>query len=52
MALFNEAEHEVELTSESAEEEVVAPAKSRGKRKPLLADLPRIEVSMNCPSMS
>lgn len=49
MAPFNEAEHEVELASESAEEEVVAPAKSRSKRKPLPADLPRIEVIHELP---
>ncbi|EKT4525075.1 transposase, partial [Pseudomonas putida] len=49
MALFNEAEHEVELAYEAAEEEVVAPAKRRGKRKPLPADLPRIEVIHELP---
>jgi len=49
MALFNAAEHEVELTYEAAEEEVVAPAKRRGKRKPLPADLPRIEVVHELP---
>lgn len=49
MALFNEAEHEVELAYEAAEEEVVSPAKRRGKRKPLPADLPRIEVIHELP---
>ena len=49
MALFNEAEHEVELAYEAADEEVVAPAKRRGKRKPLPADLPRIEVVHELP---
>jgi transposase len=49
MALFNEAEHEVELACETTEDEVVAPAKRRGKRKPLPADLPRIEVIHELP---
>lgn len=49
MVFFNEAEHEIELASESAEEEVVALARSRGKRKPLPADLPRIEVVHELP---
>ena len=49
MALFNEAEHEVELAYEAADEEVVATAKRRGKRKPLPADLPRIEVVHELP---
>ncbi len=49
MALFNEAEHEVELACETIEEEVVAPAKRRGKRNPLPADLPRIEVIHELP---
>ena len=40
MALFNEAEYEVELAAESAEEEVAAPFKACSKRKPLPADLP------------
>lgn len=37
MALFNEVEHEVELACETTEEEVVTPAKRRGKRNPLPA---------------
>lgn len=49
MALFNEAEHEVELACETTEDEVLAPAKHRGKRKPLPADLPRIEVIHELP---
>ncbi|WP_122858858.1 IS66 family transposase, partial [Pseudomonas viridiflava] len=49
LALFNEAESVVEATDENAEEEVVTPAKRRGKRKPLPADLPRIEVIHELP---
>lgn len=49
MALFNEAEYEAEPAGETSEEEVVAPAKRRGKRKPLPADLPRIEVIHELP---
>jgi transposase len=44
LALFNEAESVIEPIDEAAEEEVIAPTKRRGKRKPLPADLPRIEV--------
>lgn len=44
LALFNEAESVVEPIDEGAEEEAVAPTQRRGKRKPLPADLPRIEV--------
>ncbi|WP_219727574.1 transposase, partial [Pseudomonas syringae] len=44
LALFNEPESEPMLPVGDAEEEVVAPVKRRGKRKPLSADLPRIEV--------
>ncbi|MBI6606433.1 IS66 family transposase [Pseudomonas viridiflava] len=49
LALFNEVESVVEVIDENAEEEVVAPAKRRGKRKPLPADLPRIEVIHELP---
>ncbi|WP_122809608.1 IS66 family transposase, partial [Pseudomonas viridiflava] len=49
LALFNEAESVVEAIDENAEEEVVAPVKRRGKRKPLPADLPRIEVIHELP---
>ena len=38
-----------EPVDEDAEEEVVAPAKRRGKHKPLPADLPRIEVIHELP---
>jgi hypothetical protein len=40
LALFNEAESVAEPAAEEAEEDVVAPTKRRGKRKPLPADLP------------
>lgn len=50
MALFNEAESVAELVDEAAEEEVVAPKKRRGKRKPLPVDLPRIEVIHELPA--
>ena len=49
LALFNEAESIAEPVDEGAEEEVVAPTKRRGKRKPLPADLPRIEVIHELP---
>lgn len=49
MALFNEAESVAELVDEAVEEEVVAPTRRRGKRKPLPADLPRIEVIHELP---
>ena len=49
MALFNEAESVAETVDEPADEEVVAPTKRRGKRKPLPADLPRIEVIHELP---
>ena len=49
LALFNEAESVIEAIDEDAEEEVIAPAKRRGKRKPLPADLPRIEVIHELP---
>jgi transposase len=44
LALFNETESVIEPIDEAAEEEAIAPTKRRGKRKPLPADLPRIEV--------
>lgn len=48
-ALFNEAESVAEAANETVEEAVVAPTKQRGKRKPLPADLPRIEVIHELP---
>ena len=44
MALFNEAESLAGPTAEEVDEELVAPTKHRGKRKPLPADLPRCEL--------
>lgn len=49
LALFNQAESVVEAIDEDSEEEVVAPTKRRGKRKPLPATLPRIEVIHELP---
>lgn len=51
LALFNEAESIVESVAEEANEveEVVTPTKQRGKRKPLPAELPRIEVIHELP---
>ncbi|VVN93159.1 hypothetical protein PS710_02049 [Pseudomonas fluorescens] len=49
LALFNEAESVAEPVDEACEEEVVVPTKRRGKRKPLPADLPRIEVIHELP---
>ncbi|AQL37947.1 IS66 family transposase [Pseudomonas syringae] len=49
LALFNEPESEPMPTVGDADEEVVAPVKRRGKRKPLSADLPRIEVIHELP---
>ncbi len=49
LALFNEAESLVETVAEDADEESANPAKRRGKRKPLPADLPRVEVVHELP---
>ncbi len=49
LALFNEPESEPMLPVGDADEEVVAPVKRLGKRKPLSADLPRIEVIHELP---
>ena len=55
LAMFNEAEELVEapvpaVTGDEAEiEEVVALAKPRGKRKPLPANLPRVEIVHELP---
>lgn len=50
LALFNEVETELATAVEpDADEEAVAPSKRRGKRKPLPAELPRIEVVHELP---
>lgn len=49
MVLFNEAESIADVAEEDTEEEIVVPAKRRGKRKPLPADLPRVEVIHELP---
>ncbi len=50
LAMFNEPESDPLLAVvDDADEEVVAPAKRRGKRKPLSADLPRVEVIHDLP---
>ncbi|MBN7143027.1 IS66 family transposase, partial [Ectopseudomonas oleovorans] len=51
LAMFNEVEELIEApAAEPAEaEEVVAPVKRRGKRKPLPANLPRMEVIHELP---
>lgn len=49
LPLFNEPESEPMPAVGDADEEVVAPAMCRGKRKPLSADLPRIEVIHDLP---
>lgn len=49
LALFNEPESEPMPTVGDADGEVVAPNKRRGKRKPLSADLPCIEVIHELP---
>ncbi len=53
LEFFNEAESLTEVALETAsdevEEEVVAPIKRRGKRKPLPAELPRVEVVHELP---
>lgn len=51
LAMFNEVEELIEApAAEPAEaEEVVAPVKRRGKRKPLPANLPRVEVIHELP---
>ena len=53
LEIFNEAESLAEAAPEApaaeVEEEVVAPTKRRGKRKPLPADLPRVEVVHELP---
>ncbi len=53
LEIFNEAESltesKPEASAEENEEEVVAPTKRRGKRKPLPAELPRVEVIHELP---
>ncbi|WP_339421418.1 IS66 family transposase zinc-finger binding domain-containing protein, partial [Pseudomonas sp. RL_105y_Pfl1_103] len=49
LALFNEPESLAVPVSDESDEEVVAPTQRRGKRKPLSADLPRIEVIHELP---
>ena len=49
LALFNEPESEPMPSIGDADEEVVASTPRRGKRKPLSADLPRIEVIHELP---
>ena len=49
LVLFNEPESLAVPVSDASDEEVVAPTKRRGKRKPLSADLPRIEVIHELP---
>ncbi|WP_455230120.1 IS66 family transposase [Geopseudomonas aromaticivorans] len=50
LALFNEAESVAELLTDDAAEETVAPSTPRrGKRKPLPAELPRVEVVHELP---
>lgn len=49
LALFNEPESEPVPSVGDADEEVVSPTARRGKRKPLSADLPRIEVIHELP---
>jgi transposase len=48
LALFNEPES-LSIPPDDDDEEVVAPTPRRGKRKPLSADLPRIEVIHELP---
>ncbi|MGE6531124.1 IS66 family transposase [Pseudomonas sp. NPDC077382] len=53
LSLLNEAEALLdvvpEASAEEADEEVVAPTRRRGKRKPLPAELPRVEVIHELP---
>ena len=53
LAMFNEVEELIEVPAaepaEAEAEEVVAPVKRRGKRKPLPANLPRVEVIHELP---
>lgn len=51
LGMFNEAENLAEASPTAEDEEIVAPepAKKRGKRKPLPAELPRVEVMHELP---
>ena len=49
LALFNEPESEPMPLVDDPDEEAVAPTPRRGKRKPLSADLPRIEIIHELP---
>lgn len=49
LSLFDEAVSVAESADEVADEKIVAPTKPRRKRKPLPADLPRIEVIHTLP---
>ncbi|WP_249414344.1 MULTISPECIES: transposase [Pseudomonas] len=49
LALFNEPESQWMPAADEADEEVVAPTNRRGKRKPLAADLPRVEIIHDLP---
>lgn len=49
LPLFDEAESLAVPADEASDEEVVAPSKRRGKRKPLPSDLPRVEVIHELP---
>ncbi len=49
LPLFDEAESLAEPADEASDEEVIAPSKRRGKRKPLPSDLPRVEVFHELP---
>lgn len=49
LALFNEPESQLAPAVDDPDEEAVAPTARRGKRKPLSADLPRIEVIHDLP---
>lgn len=49
LPLFDEAESLAEPADEASDEEIVAPSKRRGKRKPLPSDLPRVEVIHELP---
>ena len=49
LGLFNEAESLAEPVAEDADEESANPTKRRGKRKPLPANLPRVEVVHELP---